>query len=149
MSAEAAASSPRPTGCTAMRLRKAARRISQIYDQHLEKAGLTITQYGLLTQIRSFEGISVGQLAEKMVMDPTTLTRNLRPIERDGLVTLTPDPRDKRARCLQLTEKGLAAHRAARGAWAGAQKHVEDTLGHQDAIVLHDALDRMLDRLAK
>lgn len=149
MSADPAAAAPRPTGCTAMRLRKAARRISQIYDQHLEKAGLTITQYGLLNQIRSFEGISVGQLAEKMVMDPTTLTRNLRPIEREGLVTLTPDPRDKRARCLNLTEKGLSMHRAARSAWAGAQKHVEDTLGHADAIVLHDALDRMLDRLAK
>jgi DNA-binding MarR family transcriptional regulator len=140
---------PRPSGCTALRLRKAARRISQIYDQHLETAGLTITQYGLLAQIRSLEGISVGALAEKMVMDPTTLTRNLRPIEREGLVTLTPDPRDKRARCLHLTEKGLAAHRAARGAWAGAQKYVEDTLGAEDAIVLHDALDRMLDRLAK
>jgi len=138
-----------PTGCTALRLRKAARRVTQIYDQHLEAAGLTITQYGLLGHIRSFPGVSVGQLAEKLVMDPTTLTRNLRPIERQGLVGLTPDPNDKRARLLHLTEKGLAVHKAAKPVWARAQQHVVDALGERDAAMLHDALDRMLDRLAR
>lgn len=82
-------------------------------------------------------------------MDPTTLTRNLRPLERDGFLTLTPDPRDKRARCLHLTGKGLAAHREGKTAWAGAQAFVENRLGAADAVVLHDALDRMLDRLAR
>ena len=66
-------------GCTCMRLRKASRRMSQIYDHSLEAAGMTVTQYGLLGHLARYDGIGIGALAEKLIMDPTTLTRNLRP----------------------------------------------------------------------
>src|SRR5436309_368876 len=110
--------SPASFGCTCLRLRKAARRITQIYDGYVEPFGLTITQFGLLAHLRVLDGISVGALAEKLVMDPTTLTRNLRPLERRGLVKLKPDPEDRRARSLHLSEAGRELLRAARPAWA-------------------------------
>jgi DNA-binding MarR family transcriptional regulator len=135
-------------GCTCLRLRKAARRITQIYDGHVEPLGLTITQFGLLAHLRVLDGIGVGALAERLVMDPTTLTRNLRPLERKGFVVLEPDPADRRARSLRLTEKGRAALRAARPAWARAQRHVEEVLGNGDTAALNAALDRMLEKFA-
>src|SRR3982074_291782 len=138
--------SPISFGCTCLRLRKAARRITQIYDAYGEPLGLTITQFGLLAHIRVLDGISVGALAEKLVMDPTTLTRNLRPLQRQGFVLLEPDPDDRRSRNLHLTEQGREALRAARPAWARAQRHVEEILGNPDAAVLNTALDRMLER---
>jgi DNA-binding MarR family transcriptional regulator len=52
---------------------------------------LTVTQYSVLGHLVTFDGISIGELAEKLVMDPTTLTRNLRPLEREGLVAAMPD----------------------------------------------------------
>jgi DNA-binding MarR family transcriptional regulator len=138
-----------PSGCTCQRLRQAARRITQIYDGHVEPFGLTIAQFGLLVRLKAHDGIGVGALADKLVMDPTTLTRNLRPLARDGLLTLEPDPDDRRSRSLRLTAKGREALQAARPAWARAQRHVEEVLGTADTADLHVALDRMLERLAK
>jgi len=139
---------PASFGCTCLRLRKAARRITQIYDGYVEPFGLTITQFGLLAHLRVLDGISVGALAEKLVMDPTTLTRNLRPLERKGFVRLEPDPDDRRSRSLHLTDEGREALRAARPAWARAQRHVEEMLGNADTAVLNAALDRALERFA-
>jgi DNA-binding MarR family transcriptional regulator len=136
------------SGCTCMRLRKASRRLSQIYDHYLERHGLTITQYALLSNLSNLSGISIGALAEKMVTDPTTLTRNLRPLEREGLVAPSPDPTDRRARRLHLTDKGRATLAEARPTWAEAQRHIENTVGGTEILALHTALDRMLERLA-
>ena len=131
-----------------MRLRKASRRVSQIYDHYLQPHGLTITQFGLLANLNGHGGIGIGALAEKLIMDPTTLTRNLRPLERDGLVAHASDPGDRRARLLHLTDTGRASLLAARPAWVEAQRHIEDTIGQPDIPALHAALDHMLERLA-
>jgi len=135
-------------GCTCLRLRKASRRVSQIYDQHLEPFGLTVTQYGLLVHLATFEGISIGDLAEKLVMDPTTLTRNLRPLERQGLVAVRPDRRDRRARSLQLTASGRKVFEKAKPGWVRAQRHIERVFGELETPALNAALDRVLERLA-
>src|SRR5437868_15546237 len=89
---------PASFGCTCLRLRKAARRITQIYDGYVEPFGLTITQFGLLAHLRAHSGIGIGELAEKLVMDPTTMTRNLRPLARKRLVLLEPAANDRRYR---------------------------------------------------
>jgi len=135
-------------GCTCMRLRKATRRVSQIYDHSLEQAGMTVTQYGLLGQLARYDGIGIGALAEKLTMDPTTLTRNLRPLERRGLVATRPDENDKRSRCLHLTASGRAAFEQAVPAWVRAQRRVEEALGGPETAALNAALDRALERLA-
>jgi DNA-binding MarR family transcriptional regulator len=136
-----------PSSCTCLRLRKASRRVSLFYDQHLEPYGLTITQYGLLGHIKSLDGIGIGPLAEKLVMDPTTLTRNLRPLERKGFVVMPADPRDRRSRCLHLTEAGRQAFEAARPGWNAAQHEIARVLGGKDGVALAATIDRMLDTL--
>lgn len=139
---------PRSMGCTCMRLRKASRRVSQIYDRSLEPSGLTITQYALLAYLSSFGGISIGALAQKLVMDPTTLTRNLHPLERQGLVALKPNRNDRRSRSLHLTAAGRRVFEQAKPAWARAQRHVESAIGELETPALHAALERVLERLA-
>lgn len=137
-----------PLGCSCMWLRKATRRLSQIYDQHLEPLGLTITQYGLLARLSAADGIGVGAFAEQLVMDPTTLTRNLRPLQRQRLVVFAPDPRDRRSRMLHLTARGRERLAEARPVWAKAQRQIEDSVGRQHVAALHASLGRLLERLA-
>jgi DNA-binding MarR family transcriptional regulator len=131
-----------------MRLRKASRRVSQIYDRSLEPLGLTVTQFGLLGNLDRLDGISIGDLAARLVMDPTTLTRNLKPLERQGFVVFAPDPNDRRSRCLHLTAAGRDVYRQAKPAWARAQRHIDKALGVVDGPVLNAMLDRVLERLA-
>lgn len=134
--------------CTASRVRKAARLVSQIYDRHLERYDLSITQFGLLAYINTFDGIGIGELAEKLIMDPTTVTRNLRPLQRRGLVALAADPNDKRARRLHLTADGRASYKEAKPGWAKAQNEIESALGNSDTASLHSTLDRALAKLS-
>ncbi len=133
--------------CSALRFRKAARRVTQIYDHELEPFGLTITQYGILGHLFHFGGINVGALARKLVMDPTTLTRNLRPLERQGYVTLTLDNDDRRGRKLDLTEAGRARYKAARPGWQAAQDRIAATLGPENGAILADIIDGMIEDL--
>jgi DNA-binding MarR family transcriptional regulator len=93
-------------------------------------------------------GIGIGALAAKMVMDPTTLTRNLRPLERRGYLEFAADPEDQRARRVNLTASGQKAYRDAKPAWARAQRHVDKVLGDLGGPPLNDMLDRVLERLA-
>ena len=142
-------SKPKTLGCTCIRLRKASRRLSQIYDHSLEAAGMTVTQYSLLGHLARFDGIGVGALAEKLIMDPTTLSRNLRPLERQGFVAMKSDRRDRRSRCLHLTANGRAAFEAAKPAWVRAQRHIEQALGGAETSALNAALDRVLEKLGQ
>lgn len=134
--------------CICSRVRRTARRVSQIYDRHLEPYGLTISQFGVLAQIRIGGAPSIGELAERIVMDPTTLTRSLRPLQQRGLVALTPDPRDRRTRRLALTEAGLAAFQAALPGWSAAQQEVSRALGDEASATLVSHLDAALVRLS-
>ncbi|HWV83287.1 MAG TPA: MarR family winged helix-turn-helix transcriptional regulator [Hyphomicrobiaceae bacterium] len=132
-----------------MRLRKAARRVSQIYDHHLEATGLTITQFGVLASLVSADRVAIGPLAEQLCMDPTTLTRNLQPLHRQGLVVIEPDRRDRRVRWVSLSDTGRQAFDAARPAWREAQSHIRKLVGDDETATLHDALDHFLERIAE
>lgn len=146
MEHEASQQPRRPTGCTAMRLRKAARRVSQIYDRHLEPTGLTITQFGVLAAVRGGERMAIGPLAEQLCMDPTTLTRNLQPLHRQGLVIIEPDCRDRRVRWVSLSAAGRQAFEDARPHWREAQNHIRKLVGDDETAQLHESLDCFLER---
>src|SRR5690606_24493942 len=88
------------SSCTCFRLRRAARQVSQLYDHALAGAGLTVNQYSLLRHARTPQ--SLGELAASLGMDRTTLTRNLRPLLRDGLLAEVRDE-DPRRRVVALT----------------------------------------------
>ncbi len=132
-----------------MRLRKAARRISQIYDHHLEPTGVTITQFGVLASLAATDRMAIGPLAEHLCMDPTTLTRNLQPLHREGLVVIEPDRRDRRVRWVSLSDAGRQAFDRARPAWREAQNQVIKLIGEEETATLHDALDVAIERIAE
>ena len=78
-------------GCTCLRLRRASRKLTQLYDRLLGSAGLTVNQFGLLAHLYGAElghslGSSMGSIADRLGLDPTTLNRNLKPLHLQGLV---------------------------------------------------------------
>src|SRR4029077_11800496 len=75
-----------PSECTCFRIRGAARRVTQIYSRHLAATGLKISQFSLLGFVCAEGPIAIGRLSELLVTDRTTLTRNLRPLLKEGLV---------------------------------------------------------------
>ena len=90
------------TDCTCFNLRKAARAVTQYYDDALRPSGLRVTQFSLLSVIKQFGTVNIGTLADEAVMDRTTLTRNLKLLEQEGLVTVTAGD-DARVREVSLT----------------------------------------------
>jgi DNA-binding MarR family transcriptional regulator len=125
-------------------LRQAARSITQLYDEFLRPSGLTGTQYSALRVIAGREPVSVGELSEIMVMDRTTATRNLRLLERDGLIRLEPGD-DRRTRLARLTPRGRSMLARANHHWAEAQKAVVSRFGKARFETLRDELARMTD----
>ena len=134
-------------GCACLRLRKVTRRVTQLYDQALQPAGLTGPQFSVLAHLRDATDVSIGELAERMVMDPTTLTRALRPLERDGLVAVVPGEDDRRRRVIVLTAAGRAAFRRAVPLWREAQRELARQLGRDGFGFLVSSLDFSLGRL--
>src|ERR1700739_317965 len=89
--------------CNCTALRKASRRISQLYDAALAPSGLKTTQRAILAQIRRSEPTTVGNLAEALVMDAGALAHTLKPLERDGLVSIDVAREARRTRGVWVT----------------------------------------------
>ncbi len=133
--------------CTCLLLRRAARRVTQLYDEHLRPAGLKTTQFSLLAQLRHGDGLAIGELAERMSMDRTTLTRNLGPLVSAGWVAQRPDPVDRRRTQLALTDDGRRTLREAAPRWREAQRALRVRLGEPRVGALHAAIDATLEHL--
>src|ERR1700752_3700902 len=101
-----------PAGCNCLALRQAARHVSQFYDQFLIANGLRATQYSILARLQRKGPMSINALADDLVMDRTTLGRNILPLQRDGLISVRPGRIDRRSKELQLTRAGAARFRA-------------------------------------
>ena len=133
--------------CTCARLRKVTRRVTQIYDQALTPAGLTITQFGLLAHLAARGEVSIGELADESVMDPTTLTRTLQPLERRKLIRVATARDDRRRRNVSLTETGRATFREAVPLWRKASAQLGDVLGTRGRAGLDQSLEAALQHL--
>lgn len=114
--------------CTCANLRKAARMVTQAYDAALQSTGLKSTQFILLANLAEQGDMPLTQLADALVMDRTTLTRNLKPLVRQGLVHVAQEA-DLRVRRISLTRAGRAAVVAARPKWEAMQLRVSERLG--------------------
>jgi len=114
--------------CACFNLRKAARTITQIYDDALRPSGLRATQFSLLAVLRARAPLTVSELADVAATDRTTLTRNLKPLERDGLVRSRAGA-DRRVRELLVTPKGRRALAGAYPLWRRAQEDVRKLVG--------------------
>ncbi len=116
--------------CACANLRRASRAITQRYDAALAPSGLTTPQFGLLAHISRTGPITLGNLAQRMGMDRTTLTRDLAPLVREGYVTVGPGE-DRRTRVARLTPLGEAALVRARPLWQAAQTSIITAFGQE------------------
>jgi len=129
--------------CACFNLRKAARVATQLYDAALEPSGLRATQISVLVAIALHGRVPLGRLAETLVMDRTTLTRNLRPLEKQGWVVDERGP-DRRERYLELTRAGRAVLERALPLWHGVQSRVAAALGAGRLAGLVGELDAVI-----
>lgn len=114
--------------CTCFNLRRAARTAGRFYDAALAPVGLRNTQFSALAVLTQMGPTPISQLAEVMAMERTTLTRNLKPLERDGLVEQTVGE-DRRQRIVQITRSGKATFAKARVLWQQANDAADEALG--------------------
>jgi DNA-binding MarR family transcriptional regulator len=126
--------------CSCTVLRKASRRVSQLYDAALAPCGLRTTQRAILNHIHRAGTPQIGELAEALVMDRGALTHNLKPLERDGLVAVTVDPKDRRNRLIALTAAGQAKLAESEVLWSAAQRGFEVAFGAAETKSLKEAL---------
>jgi DNA-binding MarR family transcriptional regulator len=134
------------SGCTCLRLRRLTRQLTQAYDEALRPGGLTVNQFGLLATLHGLTaggrgGVPLGALADRLGMHPTTLNRDLRPLQQQGFIVNAIDPGDRRVRALAVTPKGRARLRKSVPHWRQAQSALEQALGADGVRSLNQFLD--------
>jgi DNA-binding MarR family transcriptional regulator len=135
--------------CTCSRLRRATRHVTQLYDQSLEAAGLTIGQFGLLAFLNAHGGgVAIGTVAHARGMDPTTLTRNLKPLVAQGWVAVDRDPSDRRVRTISISISGSEKYASARPFWEDAEARLKSDLGPEMMAALNALLELSIAKIA-
>ena len=139
------------TECACFDLRRATRAVSRMYDDFLRDAGVNVTQFSLLRLICAEKELSISTLGRYMVMDRTSITRALGPLERDGLIQSRPGA-DKRIRIVSVTNKGRKLVEDAEPKWRHAQEALIETIGidrwRAMSAVLRDTTRMMQQRMA-
>lgn len=144
MSFSPAPSNPNIDGvCNFTALRRASRYITAVYDQALAPADLRVTQFSILYQLSKGGPLSIGDLAELMAMDRTTLATNLKPLERQGLIAIEAG-KDRRSKVSRLTKAGVAKYKHAYPLWAEVQARFESNYGKERAANLRTDLRSVL-----
>src|SRR5690348_14986148 len=126
--------------CNCLAIRQAARHVTQFYDQLMAPVGLRTTQFAILSRLSREGPMTINALAAELVMDRTTLGRNILPLQRDGLVAIRPGWTDRRSKEVHLTKAGAARFRAAAKDWREAQTRFEAAFGGKRAKALRALL---------
>jgi DNA-binding MarR family transcriptional regulator len=128
--------------CNCLALRQAARQVTQFYDRYLQPSGLRATQYSILARLKRHGPMTINALAADLVMDRTTLGRNILPLQRDGLIAVGRSKGDRRSKELRLTRAGAARFATSASAWTRAQAAFERAFGADRAkdlrALMHD-----------
>jgi DNA-binding MarR family transcriptional regulator len=132
--------------CLCLHLQQAARAVARRFDAALRPLDLTNGQFSLLMSLNRPEAASIGEVSALLAIDRTTLTANLKPLERRGLVTISVDDADKRSRRLTLTAAGHALLVAAVPVWEKQHAAIEGLLDKVDPDRLRAALRTFTDR---
>lgn len=136
---------PDPTAaCNSLALRKAARYLGATYDKALAPVGLRATQFSILQKLSAHGETTITSLADMIAMDRTTMASNLKPLARDGLVTVESSAADRRARVVTITEDGLSRLKTATPLWRDVQSQFEERFGAQEAARLRALLEGVL-----
>ncbi len=123
---------PQPEKCNCLAVRQAAR--------HVAPSGLRTTQFSILTKLKRLGPLSINALAAELVMDRTTLGRNILPLQRDGLIAVVKGSTDGRSKELRMTEAGAECQRTAVEGWVEAQAQFEAVFGAKRAAELRALL---------
>ena len=140
-------STVKPQGCTNLKLRQLMRRVAQLYDAEVGKTGLRGTQYSLLSSVVKLGAIRPVDLAAAMKLDPSTLTRNLKPLVAAGWVVMESGA-DGRSRLISATVAGREKRNQAQRHWRVAQEALNARLGAERVVALHVLLGECQDLLA-
>jgi DNA-binding MarR family transcriptional regulator len=137
--------------CPCLRVRQASRALTRLYDEELRPAGIQMSQLSILVAVAMFgpEGAGMAAIADVLSMDRTTLSRNLKVVERARLVRTARDPADGRARLVFLTKMGQRALEAAFPLWERAQQQAQEALGKPRVDALHAELGQAVARLQR
>jgi DNA-binding MarR family transcriptional regulator len=133
----------KPQGCTNLKLRQLSRVVTRHYDGYVAGVGLKNTQYSLLSHVVVLGPLRLTDLARRMRVDPSTLTRNLQPLIAQGWVRLLPGD-DARTRCVEATAAGRAKRLEGQRAWKQAQVALNRKLGPERVLELHRLLDEAM-----
>ena len=135
-----------PKGCTSFKIRKMDRLLARQYDLAMAESSLKSTQFALLTNIKTHGPLGLSELASKLVMDPSTLTRNLRLVMEQGWVKQVSGA-DARNRLVSITSKGAKKQEEAKMLWEQQQQGIMDTLGAKETAKLNAMLDKAIELL--
>jgi len=136
----------KPRGCTNLKLRQLSRLVSRHYDAYVASTGLKNTQYSLLSHVALAGPIRPSDLAQRMRIDASTLTRNLQPLIVQGWLALGPGE-DARSRLVSVTETGRAKRAEGQRAWKQAQLALNERLGEARIVALHALVDECMQSL--
>jgi DNA-binding MarR family transcriptional regulator len=136
----------KPQGCTNLKLRQLTRMVTRHYDRHVSETGLKNTQYALLSHVVSLGPIRPGDLAKRMYMDASTLTRNMQPLVTHGWLKIGAGS-DARSRLVEATEAGRTKRAEGQRAWKEAQLALNERLGIERVAALHELLDTCIECL--
>ena len=134
-------------GCTSSKVRQLARRLAQHYDAEVLQCGLKTTQYSLLSHVVKLGPIRSVDLADRLKMTASTLSRNLQPMVAGGWLEMAPGA-DARSRLVRATEAGVAKQHEAQRHWKAAQQKLNAQLGVERVAALHALIDDSLALLA-
>src|SRR5690606_26610549 len=129
--------------CLCLHVQRAARALARRFDEALRPLGLTSGQFSLLMALNRPQPPSIQPVAQLLAMDRTTLTAALKPLEREGLIRVCVDPRDRRSRLLHLTEKGHACLALALPVWRQVHADIEADLKTISADTLRAGLSSL------
>lgn len=134
--------SPTPSfqDCNCLAIRQAARHVTQFYEQLFAPTGLRATQFAILSRLNRDGPMTINTLAAALVMDRTTLGRNILPLQRDGLIEIVASAADRRRRELRMSEAGAAKFQEASECWRLAQSRFEAVYGPERAAALRGLL---------
>ena len=129
--------------CVCQALRRAARKVTRRYEDALRPIGLTMGQFTTLAALLRADPVPLSVLADQLGMDRTTLTRDLAPLERRGLLASVPMPDDRRVRAIELTHEGRVLLDDAVPLWREAQAESGRRLDGTDWADVRSELDRL------
>ena|ERR1700761_1569852 len=133
-----------PGVCNNTALRKAARRLTRFYDACMAETGLRATQYTILSLLASRGPTTMAALADVLSMDRATMGHNVRPLERDGLITIQVGREDRRERELALSTLGAKIEAQSKPSWQKAQARFEKEFGTADALAMRRFMARIV-----